>query len=74
MQVRDDGAGLTEGGQDAVNSGIGLANTRARLEQLYGAAHRFELRNAAEGGLEVSLSFPFRAETAGMTKDRSENG
>lgn len=74
LQVRDDGAGLPEGGQDAVNSGIGLANTRARLEQLYGAAHRFELRNAAEGGLEVSLSFPFRAETDGMTEDRSENG
>jgi LytS/YehU family sensor histidine kinase len=55
--VADDGPGLT--GQ--VNGlGIGLANTRARLEQLYGARHRFSLANAAEGGLTVTLELPYR--------------
>jgi two-component sensor histidine kinase len=57
LVVADDGPGLT--GQ-ANGLGIGLANTRARLEQLYGARHRFSLANAAEGGLMVTLELPYR--------------
>jgi hypothetical protein len=58
LRVWDDGP---EGAAaDAPSSGIGLANTRARLEHLYGAAHRFELRRMHEGGMEVSVSLPFR--------------
>jgi len=58
LRVWDDGP---EGAaRDARPSGIGLANTRARLEHLYGPAHRFELRRAREGGMEVSVSLPFR--------------
>jgi two-component system, LytTR family, sensor kinase len=56
MQVRDDGPGL----QAEIKEGVGLANTRARLAQLYGAAQRFELSNVADGGLLVSLTLPFR--------------
>jgi sensor histidine kinase YesM len=44
--------------------GIGLSNTQARLKQLYGAAHRFEMRDAAGGGLEVTIAIPFRNHTA----------
>ncbi len=44
----------------AGGAGIGLANTRARLEQLYGAAHRFELEPGAPAGFVVRLSFPYR--------------
>jgi hypothetical protein len=59
LRVWDDGP---EGpAVDARSSGIGLANTRARLEHLYGPAHRFELRRARDGGMEVSVSLPFRA-------------
>ncbi len=36
------------------------ANTKARLERLYGARHGFAMRNAPEGGLEVSIDIPFR--------------
>jgi hypothetical protein len=39
---------------------VGLSNTQARLRQLYGAAHRFELLAPEAGGLEVVLSIPFK--------------
>jgi two-component system LytT family sensor kinase len=45
IQVRDNGPGLAAitRPDDGLREGLGLSNTRARLEQLYGAAHRFEL-------------------------------
>jgi hypothetical protein len=58
LRVWDDGA--EDAGPDVRPSGIGLANTRARLEHLYGAEHHFELRRAREGGMEVAVSLPFR--------------
>ncbi|HXE92165.1 MAG TPA: histidine kinase [Terriglobales bacterium] len=58
LEVRDDGVGLRQnGGREG--SGIGLGNTRARLEHLYGRTHRFELKPAPGGGLVVSLAIPF---------------
>ena len=66
LRILDDGPGLPEGSQTALRAGVGLANTEARLEQLYGSNHRFDLRNRPGGGLEVTLEIPFRlrAETA----------
>ena len=58
LEVRDNGGGLTENGREA--RGMGIANTRARLEQLYGPAHRFEIGNAPEGGAQVTVALPFR--------------
>lgn len=59
LQVIDDGPGL-QMGEEQFKEGIGLANTRARLRQLYGDDHRIEIRDAEAGGLIVSLSIPFR--------------
>jgi signal transduction histidine kinase len=59
LEVTDNGPGMPQG--RSPNGGLGLANTRARLQQLYGAEFTFEPRNRAEGGFRVSLSIPFRA-------------
>jgi two-component system, LytTR family, sensor kinase len=60
LAVSDNGAGLGDKGQ--IKEGVGISNTRARLRELYGETHRFELRPAQEGGVRVELSFPFREE------------
>jgi hypothetical protein len=61
LEVCDSGAGL-RGGAPATE-GVGLSNTRARLRELYGAAHQFELQDGSDGGLRVRLSIPFRRES-----------
>lgn len=60
LQVRDDGRGLPASDRESPRGGIGLANTRARLKQLYGANHRFRLEQRPETGLVVTLEIPFR--------------
>jgi sensor histidine kinase YesM len=39
--------------------GIGLSNTRARLQRLYGADYRLDMANASGGGFEARLVIPF---------------
>jgi two-component system LytT family sensor kinase len=56
LVVRDNGAGQPPGG--FTREGIGLANTRERLRELYGERHRFELANHPGGGLEVRIELP----------------
>jgi two-component system LytT family sensor kinase len=58
MEVSDNGVGLRKNA--AVEEGIGLSNTRARLHELYGPAHRLELVEPSDGGLRIELSIPFR--------------
>jgi len=60
LTVFDNGAGLPENWQLKSGGGIGLANTAARLEQLYGENHRLDVRNRTEGGAEVVIVVPFR--------------
>jgi signal transduction histidine kinase len=71
LEVRDDGPGLRDGAPERAGGGIGLANTRARLEKLYGPSHTFELRNAAAGGAVAAVTIPFRVREAapGVTTD-----
>ena len=50
--------GSVENGGSQPARGIGLANTRARLEQLYNSQHSFEIANREGGGVVVKLSLP----------------
>jgi len=61
IQVRDNGPGLPSHrtSENMFKKGLGLANTEKRLEQLYGAAHLFDLSDHPEGGLVVTLEIPF---------------
>ncbi|MEK6280125.1 MAG: histidine kinase [Acidobacteriota bacterium] len=57
LLVRDDGPGIHS--EVVSTNGIGLRNTRARLEKLYGPAHSFHLTPAEGGGLQVTIIIPF---------------
>jgi len=59
LWVIDDGPGLDRNGPATHRTGVGLANTRARLERLYGAKHDFVLRSASKGGVEAAIRIPF---------------
>src|SRR5579859_3328673 len=50
--------GSVENGGSTPARGIGLSNTRARLEQLYSSQHSFEIANREGGGVAVKLSLP----------------
>ena len=52
-------SGVSFDGGEQVSTGVGLANIRDRLAQAYGANHRFETYEPAEGGFAVTIEFPF---------------
>ena len=60
VSVRDDGPGFGAPGADGGGMGLGLANTRARLKQLYGADAELRTESHADGGAVVTLVLPFR--------------
>ena len=60
LEVRDNGKGL--GDVPPVSEGVGVGNTRARLERLYGPRHRFVMANGEEGGVVVSIAIPVSKE------------
>jgi signal transduction histidine kinase len=60
LEVRDNGNGLSK--DKPAREGVGLSNTRARLRELYGEAHRFELGGQPEGGLCIEMTIPYRTE------------
>src|SRR4029077_18183781 len=59
VRVRDNGPGLPRGWKLESNIGIGLGNTRARLEQLYGhGEYSLEVAPDDERGTCVDVTFP----------------
>jgi two-component system, LytTR family, sensor kinase len=62
IEISDSGAGLPPDRLMALNRGVGLDNTRARLAHLYPSAHEFSFSNL-DDGFCVRVKIPFRVET-----------
>jgi LytS/YehU family sensor histidine kinase len=58
LKVSNDGPSLPAGWENT-RSGVGISNTRTRLQGLYGDAFELNMRNRDTGGVEVLLSLPF---------------
>jgi signal transduction histidine kinase len=61
LTVRDDGPGLEEMAGSA--GGVGLSNTRQRLEALYGARASLVVTNAEGGGAIATVRLPYHEAT-----------
>ncbi len=59
LEVADNGPGLDEPPAAVMERGTGLTNVRARLEGLYGNAHRLSFHASAFGGLAVTIRLPY---------------
>ena len=69
MEVRDDGVGLSEDALTALQKGIGVSTTHARLKHQFGADYRFEFHRLSQG-LAVVVAVPWR--TDGTQNARGE--
>jgi two-component system, LytTR family, sensor kinase len=58
LSVRDNGPGVDPGAEEG--GGVGLSNTRQRLQQMYGAGQDLRLTRLAEGGTLAEVEVPFR--------------
>lgn len=58
LSIQDNGPGISNA--IAQREGIGMANTRTRLEKYYGSAQAFCYSNREHGGLRVDIRLPFR--------------
>jgi signal transduction histidine kinase len=71
LVVRDDGRGVPPEQLTEFNTGVGLGNTRSRLQHMYGANHRFEFETPEGGGLVVTIEIPFAVESEAVEEERS---
>lgn len=60
IQVEDDGPGLSSDMTPTPGTGLGLKNTRARLEQFYRDHQSLELAEASGGGTLVTMRLPYK--------------
>lgn len=66
LRVCDDGVGLPANWHLESNNGVGLANTAARLRQLFGADFTLDVHNREPAGVEAFLSIPLKVAAAGF--------
>ncbi|HVF29776.1 MAG TPA: histidine kinase [Pyrinomonadaceae bacterium] len=58
LSVSDNGGGMSD--PNGGPNGIGLTNTRERLEKLYGDRQQFEIASRPGEGVEVEITIPFQ--------------
>jgi two-component system LytT family sensor kinase len=73
--VSDDGRGFVRDARGSLPEGLGLSNTRSRLEQLYGPDGKLELADAPGGGARVTVTIPRRkaADRGGVTPEGADH-
>jgi signal transduction histidine kinase len=59
LRLSDTGPGLGNGDNGQKSSGVGLKNTRERLQQLYGDDQAFTLAPNEPTGLTITINIPF---------------
>jgi len=62
LRVRDDGAGLPKTWKR--REGVGLTNTRSRIDRLYGEEAALTIRENPGGGVLVDIYIPLRRDTS----------
>ncbi|MFO8099226.1 MAG: histidine kinase [Salinibacter sp.] len=74
LTVADSGPGFDTLDPEALSDedGVGLSNTRQRLETLYGDSHSFALGTAAEGGARVTIRIPREPDSPPIGEDASD--
>ena len=66
INITDSGVGFRLGGDGRpAREGIGIANTRERLDHIYGSAASLQLQNRAGGGAEAIVILPLMTEQNG---------
>jgi two-component sensor histidine kinase len=60
MVVSDDGVGQGDPDSQPRGEGVGLTNTRERLQRLYGDQHQLSIQNGAGAGFTVTIRIPLR--------------
>jgi two-component system LytT family sensor kinase len=65
LEVADDGEGFKGGQLLGARNGIGLSNTKTRLQELYGGRHEFKLTANQPAGACVKIELPFHCLPAG---------
>ena len=64
LQLSDTGPGLGNGNTGKKSSGVGLKNTRERLQQLYAENQAFTLAPNEPSGLTITINIPYEEEHA----------
>jgi signal transduction histidine kinase len=68
LTVTDDGPGVDASPRLGGGRGVGLANTRARLREMYGDRHEMELARAEPAGSRVTVAVPYRVRAEGEAR------
>jgi signal transduction histidine kinase len=64
LRVCDNGPGISKEGP---GNGVGLSNTRARLQQIYGDSQSLSLESLDGGGTVVTVSIPYEDDGGGIS-------